>query len=192
MRDQMNLSGCFVVGHVGRFMTQKNHSRLVDIFKTVHDINRNARLLLIGDGELFDAIKCKIKKLSLENAVIFAGNQADMTNWYQIMDAIVMPSLFEGLPVSGIEAQAAGLPCIFSDVVSQEAAITKNVRYASLQLSNSEWADIILSYSSFKRIDTQKEIRSAGYDIGIEATRLKEIYLSFIKKNNGDENDACS
>lgn len=192
LRDQMNLAGCFVVGHVGRFMTQKNHSRLVDIFKTVYDINRNARLLLIGDGEQLDVIKSKVKKLSLENAVIFAGNQADMTQWYQIMDVFVMPSFFEGLPVSGVEAQAAGLPCIFSDVVSQEAAITKNVRYASLHLSNSEWADIILAYSNFKRVDTQKEIRSAGYDIVVEATRLKEIYLSFIKKNIGDENDSCS
>ena len=192
LRNQMNLSGCFVVGHVGRFMSQKNHSRLIDIFKTVYDTNRNARLLLIGEGELFDVIKNKVINLNLENVVVFAGNQADMTKWYQIMDVFVMPSFFEGLPVSGVEAQAAGLPCVFSEVVSQEAAITSNVRYVSLKLSDLEWADNILTYCNYDRIDTQKEIQNAGYDINVEAARLKDIYLSIIRENIGEENGSCS
>ena len=191
LRNQMNLKDCFVVGHVGRFMTQKNHSRLLDIFKAVHDTNPKARLLLIGDGELFDSIKNKVKMLRLEDVVIFAGNQADMFNWYQIMDVFVMPSFFEGLPVSGVEAQAAGLPCVFSDVVSSEVEITRNVQYLSLKLPDSKWADTILAYNNQDRHDTQNEIQHAGYDINIEAARLKDIYLSIISKSIGEDNGSC-
>lgn len=192
LRDQMNLTGCFVVGHVGRFMTQKNHSRLLDIFKVIYNTNQNARLLLIGDGELIDTIQEKTQNLGMADVVIFAGVQEDMAKWYQIMDVYVMPSFFEGLPVSGVEAQAAGLPCVFSNFVSTEAAITKNVQYVSLEQSDLEWANTILFYCNHDRINTQKEIQDAGYDIDVEAARLKDIYLSIIRKSIGEENGSCS
>lgn len=186
LRNQMDLAGCFVVGHVGRFMTQKNHSRLLDIFKVIYNTNQDARLLLIGDGELFDTMQKKAQDLGISDVVIFAGIQKDMTKWYQVMDVFVMPSLFEGLPVSGVEAQSAGLPCVFSDFVSTEAAITKNVKYVSLERSDIEWAETILNYNGCKRKDTQDEIREAGYNIEIEAERLKDIYLSILKHSMGE------
>lgn len=113
IRREMKMSESFVVGHVGRFMAQKNHSRLLDIFSDIRRLNPNSKLLLVGEGELMESVRKKVNDLDLETDVIFVGCQSDMSMWYQAMDVLVMPSLFEGLPVSGIEAQAAGLPCVF-------------------------------------------------------------------------------
>lgn len=182
MRRRLGLSGCFVLGHVGRFMTQKNHDRLLDIFAQVRKSAPNARLLLIGDGELMDAVRRKASRLELGRAVIFAGNQADMAQWYQAMDVFVMPSFFEGLPVSGIEAQAAGLPCVFSDAVSVEAAVTEKVRYLPLASADPAWADTVLSFAGDRRRDTRETLRRAGYEIRTEAIRLQELYLSILRR----------
>ena len=186
IRSELGLSDCFVLGHVGRFMTQKNHNRLLEIFCKVHYKSPSSKLLLVGEGELMDTIREKARLLHLEDDAILVGNQAEMSKWYQAMDVFVMPSLFEGLPVAGIEAQAAGLPCIFSDVVSQEAALTDEVRYISLNSSDSEWADTILSFANFQRHNTQKEIKAAGYDIHIEAKRLKDIYTQIVNMHTED------
>ena len=187
MRSRLGLSRRFVIGHVGRFMTQKNHSRLLDIFQAVYQRNQDARLLLVGEGELMETIRQKANRLNIESAVIFAGNQADMAQWYQAMDVFVMPSFFEGLPVSGIEAQAAGLPCVFSDAVSAEASVTKDVRFVPLGSSDSEWADVILSFVNHKRYNTHTELRNAGYDISIEAIHLQEKYVRILQEHSETE-----
>ena len=185
-RAQMGLENCFVVGHVGRFMTQKNHSKLLDIFRLVYRQNPNARLLLIGEGQLMEAVKEKAAQLNIGHAVILTGNQAEMAKWYQAMDVFVMPSLFEGLPVSGIEAQAAGLPCVFSDAVSGEAAVTRDVSYLSLNRPDTQWANRILSYDGYARHNTQDALRNAGYDIRTEAQRLAGIYTRLVQDCMGD------
>lgn len=186
LRTQMGLTNCFVIGHVGRFMPQKNHSRLLDIFHVIFQKKPTARLLLIGEGQLMEAVREKAEKLNMEDAVILTGSQADMTQWYQVMDVFVMPSLFEGLPVSGIEAQAAGLPCIFSDVVSEEAVITKDVCYLSLNDSDSQWASRILSFEGHPRGDTQQLLREAGYDIRYEAKHLEQVYTWLLQGATGE------
>lgn len=182
MRDKLGLSGCFVIGHVGRFMTQKNHNRLLDIFCAVHNKNPRARLLLVGDGELMQFVKQKAVELNIANAIIFAGDQAEVYRYYQAMDIYVMPSLYEGLPVSGIEAQAAGLPCIFSGVVSPEVKITEAVRFISLECSDAEWVDAILSYENHIRYNTHLELKKAGYDIREAAQHLQNEYLRIFQE----------
>lgn len=177
MRRCLGLKDHFVMGHVGRFMKQKNHNRLLDIFHVVYQKNPRSRLLLVGEGELMQEIRHKAAQLNMAQAVIFAGSQENMPPWYQAMDVLVMPSFFEGLPVAGIEAQAAGVPCVFSDVVSREAAVTESVRYVPLTRSDEEWADIILSCEGSPREDTQEVMKKAGYDISVEALRLQNLYL---------------
>lgn len=184
IRTEYHIEGCYVIGHVGRFQEQKNHLRLLEIFKEVHDNNHNARLLLIGNGKLKQAIISKTKELGISETVLLVGEQADMARWYQAMDVFVMPSLFEGLTLSGVEAQAAGLPCVFSDVVSRETKMTPPVEFVSLEDSNAHWAEIILKYSTFHRTDTSALIEKAGYNICIEAKRLQTIYLSLLSNNN--------
>lgn len=117
----------FVVGHVGRFFPQKNHEFLIDIFAELHKQMANAKLLLLGKGPLQEHIQQKVEKLGLSRCVIFAGLQRDPASFYTAMDVFCFPSLWEGLPLTLVEAQYSGLPCVMSDAVPRETAITDNV-----------------------------------------------------------------
>ncbi len=179
-RRQTGLEKCFVIGHVGRFNVQKNHSRLLDIFAAVAKAVPEARLVLIGTGELEQAMKEKAQHLGILDRTIMPGQTADVSDWYQAMDCFVLPSLFEGLPVVGIEAQAAGLPCVFSDRVTDEVLLSPEARRVSLQADNAEWAAEIMTAMrrpDADRIQGMDIVRRAGYDIHTEARKLQERYL---------------
>lgn len=182
LRSELGMEDAFVIGHVGRFMKQKNHIRLLEIFSKVYKSNPSSVLLLIGSGELENDIRERAHALGLSNRVLFAGEQAAMSRWYQAMDVFVMPSLFEGLTLSGIEAQAAGLPCIFSDLVSTETQVTDNVCFIPLDASDDVWCDRIVRFSDFPRIDTTQLICDAGYDISVEAKKLQEQYEKLLRQ----------
>jgi len=179
MRQQHGLADCFVVGHVGRFNVQKNHSRLLDIFAEIAKAVPDARLALIGTGELEQSVEEKARALGLRDKVLFLGQMADVSEWYQAMDCFVLPSLFEGLPVVGIEAQAAGLPCFFSDRVTDEVLLTPDARRIPLTADDAAWAGEILAAarSETDRARGMDIVRQAGYDIHEEARKLQEIYL---------------
>ena len=170
----------FVLGHIGRFSYQKNHEFLVDIFTKVYHRNHAARLLLIGDavGDDFflQKTKEKVKACGLENAVRFLGLRNDVPALVQAMDCFLLPSRFEGLPIVGIEAQAAGVPCFFSDTVTHELGITELAYFISLEIPVEKWAEEILKKSNIPRRDMQKEIADAGYDIKKEIGKLEELY----------------
>lgn len=184
IRAKLEIENSFVVGHVGRFMKQKNHIRLLEIFSDLCKIRTDARLLLIGSGELEEEIKSYAISLGLNDRVVFCGEQDEMFKWYQAMDIYVMPSLFEGLTLSGIEAQVSGLPCIFSDAVSKETKVIENVRFVSLNSDNSVWCDNILHFQSTNRESNLQSIRAAGYDIELEAAKLQNIYISLVEQLN--------
>ena len=123
MRQELGINNEYVIGHVGRFNLQKNHEYLLRIFKEVRVRVPDAKLLLLGDGELFSSIKKLAEEFEIADSVIFAGVHKDVEDYYQAMDIFVLPSLFEGLPVTGIEAQYSGLPCLFSDEITKEVKI---------------------------------------------------------------------
>lgn len=181
LRNEMNLQNKFVIGHVGRFMEQKNHGFILDLFKVILEKQPNAVLLLFGDGELEEKIKQKAKDLNIYNSIRFMGNVNNVNEMYQIMDVFLLPSLFEGLPVVGIEAQAAGLKCFFSDVITTEVKITESVEYISLNETLDKWADKIIAAQSYKRKNVKEEIIKAGYSIENEASKLQELYINFCK-----------
>ena len=179
IRQNHHLEEHFVVGHVGRFNQQKNHTRLLDIFAAVAKADPDARLALIGMGELEQSVREKSMALGIKDQVLFLGQMANVNEWYQAMDCFVLPSLFEGLPVVGIEAQAAGLPCFFSDQVTDEALLLTDACRVPLQAGDEEWACRILAA---KKADKSREqgaeiVREAGYDIQAEGRKLQEIYL---------------
>ena len=178
-RKLNGLGNCFVIGHVGRFNLQKNHTRLLDIFAEVAKAEPSARLALIGIGELEQSVKEKAHTLGLQDKILFLGQMANVNEWYQAMDCFVLPSLFEGLPVVGIEAQAAGLPCVFSDRVTDEVLLSPKARRISLQANDAEWAKEILAAREPEtdRIQGMDIVRCAGYDIHTEAQKLQETYL---------------
>ena len=183
LRKEHGLENAFVLGHVGRFNLQKNHSRLLDIFAAVVQAAPEARLALIGVGELEQETREKARALGLEDKVLFLGQMANVNEWYQAMDCFVLPSLFEGLPVVGVEAQAAGLPCFFSDRVTDEVLLILEARCVSLEESSREWAEKILACRKARgdRACGEELIRRAGYDIHAEAKKLQEIYLNKAK-----------
>ena len=178
-RKRNGLENCFVIGHVGRFNLQKNHTRLLDIFAEIAKAEPSARLALIGIGELEQSVKEKAHTLGLQDKILFLGQMANVNEWYQAMDCFVLPSLFEGLPVVGIEAQAAGLPCVFSDRVTDEVLLSPKARRISLQANDAEWAKEILAAREPEtdRIQGMDIVRCAGYDIHTEAQKLQETYL---------------
>ena len=178
-RQLYGLEKCFVIGHVGRFNVQKNHSRLLDIFSEITKTVPNARLVLIGTGELEQPVKEKARAMEILDKILFLGQMADVSEWYQAMDCFVLPSLFEGLPVVGIEAQAAGLPCVFSDRVTDEVLLSPGARRISLHADDAEWGREIITakQSGTDRTQGMDIVRQAGYDIHTEARKLQEIYL---------------
>lgn len=178
LRKEYDLDNKFVIGNVARFMKQKNHTFILDLFKVILSKNQKAVLILLGDGELQEDMKAKAKELGIEKSVMFMGNVDNVNEMYQAMDVFLLPSLFEGLPVVGIEAQASGLKCIMSDTITDEVAVTNNIKFLNLKNDSLEkWADEILSNETYERKDMSKEIINAGYSIEVEAKKLQDIYL---------------
>lgn len=179
-RLEFGFNNEFVIGHVGRFDKQKNHTFLIDIFSELHKRKSDTKLLLVSDGPEIEKIRRKVFLLGLEEAVIFVGRRSDMDRLYQAMDFFLLPSLWEGLPVVMIEAQASGLPLLVSDKITQEAKCTKKTEYLSLDYDAGRWAEKILEIreKNYLRDDkVEGEIRQHGFDIKTETNKLRRIYL---------------
>ena len=172
-----------VIGHIGRFVAQKNHDFLIDIFNEIHKKNNNSILLLAGQGPLMEDIKNKVKELNLEDSVKFLGQRNDANELYQAFDVFLLPSLYEGLPVVGVEAQAAGLLCYLSDDMTKETKVLDITKFMSLNNTPEEWADNILDdVKKYKRIDTSKEMTAKNFNIKEEAKKLEKYYEEYGRK----------
>lgn len=184
VREELELTNKFVVGHAGRFDYQKNHTFLIDIFKVLHDKEPTAVLILFGVGELQESIREKVRSLNLEDCVRFYGASDKMSRMYQAMDVFLMPSKFEGLPVTGIEAEAAALPIVFSDVITRDVEITDNVCYVSLKESADVWAETVLKYKGIKRVNQIDKLKNAGFDMPTVVERFQSYYVQVARKLN--------
>lgn len=184
VRAEFQLQNQPVIGHVGRFNYPKNHPFLIHIFAKLVQLIPDARLMLVGGGEGMDEIKAKVHTLGLTDQVIFTGVRSDVDRLMQAMDLFVMPSLYEGLPVTMVEAQAAGLPCLISDKVPAECIITDGlVSIERLESAADVWAQRIMSQlRSTKRSSHREEIISHGFDITSAANCLEEFYLEKCRK----------
>ena len=172
-RMELNLDrDHFVIGHVGRFFEPKNHSFLVDVFLEIYKKCDKAHLVLVGDGELRKNIEEKIKALSLEEHVSFLGNRTDVAQLLSSFDVFLFPSLWEGLPLTLIEAQAAELPCFVSDSVTRAIDRSNLMTYLPLDIGAEKWADEILSYEKKKA----EYNGLSEYDIHTVLEHLMNIY----------------
>ncbi len=178
MRASLGIGERFAVGHVGRLSFQKNHDFLLAVFRCLHEAHPEAVLLLVGDGERRAEIEAKIAEYSLQDSVILTGNRSDIPELLQAMDVFLFPSLFEGLPVTLVEAQAAGLPCLISDTITQKTALTDQVRFLSLEASPESWAEAVWNGKAVSRSESCDKVRAAGYDIAEQAEKLQEFYLT--------------
>lgn len=185
LRKELGLEGTFVIGHVGRFMFQKNHEFLIDIFAEVAKENPKARLLLIGDGPLRAHIEEKVHRLGLTDKVQFLGIRKDVADLYNVMDLFLLPSHYEGLPVVGVEAQANGLPMIVSTDVTLEMKVTDIVTYERVEDNAAQWVEDVNRCIRKKetRMDTHKQMEKAGFDIVREGVNMTEKYLRLVSYN---------
>lgn len=183
LRNDLKINDKFVIGNIGRFAKQKNHEFLIDIFYEIKKYREDSILLLVGDGELKKSIKNKVDKLNLSNDVIFLEPREDINNILQVMDIFVLPSLYEGLPVVAIEAQAAGLKCILSNKITNEVNIF-DCEFIELN-NNKRWIDAILGFDrKIKRKNTIEYIRNSGYDAKFEAKKLQKTYQKLSCERN--------
>lgn len=174
IRKELNIEDKLVIGHIGRFNKQKNHSFLIDIFNEIHKINNNAVLLLVGDGELKDEVINKVEKLELSNNIFFLGVRKDIPDILSAMDIFVFPSYFEGMPNAIIEAQATGLSCLISDSITSEAIINDNVKALSLNEKALKWANNVSTFDAYNR-PKQDKLINAGYDISRVSEKFGKI-----------------
>lgn len=177
-RQELGLEDELLIGHVGRFHFQKNHEFIIDIFEKVLLKKKASKLLLIGNGELKSKIIKKAEKLGLGNNIIFLENRSDINELLQAVDVFLMPSLFEGLPFALVEAQAADLPCVISDTISEEAMITENVYVVPLKEKAEIWAECIIKIAAETCRKSQIALLSEkGFDISCNAKEIVE-YLN--------------
>ncbi len=178
VRREFSLGDAFVVGHVGRLCAQKNTLFLLDIFKEVLKKQPDALLLLVGDGEDRQKVEQKIKDLNMEQNVRMTGMRSDVSRLFTGMDVFLLPSLFEGLPVTLIESQAAGLPSFTSvEAVPDAAKVTDDFFFLSLSLPPKEWAEKLLAYKGLERRDNVDHLRGSDYDIHTQAKQMEEYFL---------------
>ena len=177
MREKLGLSGCFVVGHVGRFTKEKNHSFLVEVFEKLHRKNPQSRLLLVGEGEGMGEIREKVRKKGLADTVVFTGSVSNVQDYLQAMDVFVLPSRFEGLGIAALEAQCSGLPVIASDRVPEDVKTAEHVRFLSLDKSPEEWAREIVEIGRQGAAGREKTPAMSAYDVKKTAAVLRDLYL---------------
>ncbi len=166
----------YVIGHVGRMCYQKNTLFIIEVFKYICAMDDKAFLLLVGDGEDRKIVEQAVEESGVKSRIKILGMRNDVERLIQGMDVFFLPSRFEGLPVVAIEAQASGLPCVFSDRFSRKADVTGNAEFISLDSEIDKWSNATLKYKDFKRKDEKKSIQEAGYDISREADSLMHFF----------------
>ena len=184
MRKELHADSTKNIIHIGRFNLQKNHEFLITIFSEILKKDATYKLFLVGEGELKHTIENKVNQLNISNNVVFLGSRNDVNELLQAMDIFIFPSLFEGLPVALVEAQASGVKCFISDGIPTEAIlIPENVDVISLQKTTQEWADTILSNNQFVKKDVSQLIIDKGYDINKNVKILENKYLELLNRN---------
>lgn len=179
IRRDLGVGNKVLIGNVGRLHKQKNHTFILDVFKTLNTSIPETMLILVGDGVLRNSLENKAKELGIQESVIFTGVRKDIPDLLQAMDIFFMPSLYEGLPGTVIEAQGAGLPCLISDSITKEVKITDLVVSASLDESIEKWKEHLINIINQKieRRNTSLELVEAGFDMEAITMQLQSFYI---------------
>lgn len=180
-RKELGIENNFVMGHVGRFSPEKNHNFLIDILEQLLKQEPSAKLVLVGSGSLQEKVRSLAMAKELQDKVLFLGTRKDMLELIQTFDVFVLPSFHEGMPVVAIEAQASGLPCVFSDSITAEVVLLPTACMLPLKAGSKIWADKILSLRGTKRSCGVENVKKRGFDIQQIAQQMKDFYLGMKK-----------
>lgn len=181
IRKKYDIEDQIVIGNVGRFIKQKNQMFLLEIFNEYYKAHKEVRLLLVGYGEMKDEIISRVKELGLENEVIIPSDNGNANQYLQAMDLYVFPSLYEGLGISFVEAQAAGLPCVISDEVPRKAIVSEDVTSLSLKDNIRNWCESMEELLAKKRMNPCNA-NIKGYDIKYVSDWIKNFYIDIGSK----------
>lgn len=185
-RQKYNLKGKIVLGNVGRLTAQKNQQKAIEIINNIANFKKNVCLVLVGQGEDLNSLRQLVKRLNVTDKVIFTGVQSDISAWYSTFDVLIFPSIYEGLPLVGIEAQANGLPIVSStNALPDDAIINNNIKRIDLKESDEEWIKAILALKD-KRLsynDIILNFRNKGFEIKSAGKHLEKMFLSDLSKN---------
>jgi glycosyltransferase involved in cell wall biosynthesis len=180
IRVKYNLGNSLVIGHIGRFNKPKNQEFVLEIFMELQKLQKNAKLLLVGDGILFGNIQNCARNKGIAEHVVFTGSIGNIPEILSAMDVMVLPSLYEGMPLVVLEWQASGLPCIISDSITRECKVTDLVEFLPLSIGAKEWAQEIIRVEEQKKdrkyFDTENMMKEAGFDIKENAKELRKLY----------------
>lgn len=182
-REDLNIEGSIVIGHVGGFNDSKNHHHLIDVFNEYQLINPCSVLLLIGEGKNKNEMINNVSRLGLSNKVLFLGARDDVEMILNAFDVFVFPSKYEGLGIVLLEAQANGLPVFASNAVPEKAKVLVNFQFISLNEGPRKWAESIENNEKIRYIEGYKVIRDSGYDISLEAKKLETMYYELVHKD---------
>lgn len=186
-RKEFGLEDSIVIGHIGRFTAQKNTLFIIDIFNQIVKKDDKAKLLLIGHGELEGAMIGRIKNYGIEDKVLCLGKREDIHQFYNAMDCFLLPSLYEGLPVVGVEAECCGLPVFFSSEIPRESSPCDDLGFfIDLDKSAEEWADRVLSETHRameKRFSREEDVKTAGFDSAEEGIQLCKYYMELANRH---------
>lgn len=181
IREKYHIKDEFVVGQIANFQYPKNHGFSLDVFSEIIKKNSNSVLLLCGGGPLLPLYEHRVAELNLQKNVLFLGNVDNVNEILSGLDALILPSFYEGFPVALVEAQCAGLPCYVSDVVTKETEITNAIQYLSIKQAPKTWADEIMNVDPSMRKDGSEAVKKAGFDIADVSINLENLYLSLAK-----------
>lgn len=183
VRQELGIEDKYVVIHTGRFLEQKNHRFIVEVFKELKSKYSKAYLLFLGTGDLFESIGQLVKQHGLEKDVCFLGVRPDVNRYLNAADCYIMPSLYEGLPVAAVEAECADLPCVFSTNITDEVALTERVTFLQLDEPVTKWCDVLLGYRNLDRRNVSEKIAERGYAVKSVAQALQKFYID----ENGEQ-----
>lgn len=176
-----------VIGHTARFNWIKNHAFDLHLLAYLKHKAIRAKLLWVGDGELRKVLEEQACQMDLLDDIIFTGLVNNVCDYEQMMDAFILPSFNEGLPVSVIEAQVSGLQCFVTDTIDKSCDLTGNVHYLSLEIGAEKWGDEILKYSSLERKSQMDIVTKEGYNAEVSALNLQNYYIQQFKKYATDK-----
>ena len=183
-RKELGIENNIVIGHIGRLTAQKNTLFIIDVFSEIVKMEPKAILLIIGDGDLKESMLTRIDQLGIKEHVLYLGRREDIQQFYNAMDAFLLPSLYEGLPVVGVEAECCGLPMFFSTEIPRESSPCDDIGFfIGLDKQPDKWADIVLKHTKDImecRDDRSCDVKNAGFDSEREGAQLTKYYSDLL------------